>query len=81
VTAAAPNDQLLHLADAAASVDYMACCGAGHRLSKMSEANYLAKRMGFSLRTFWRYCNDDEKNIQTEVFQYVKLQRVCWMDF
>jgi sensor c-di-GMP phosphodiesterase-like protein len=48
------------------SIDYMACCGAGHRLSKMSSAHYLAQRLNFSLRTFWGYCDG-----KTEVFRYV----------
>lgn len=56
------------------SVDYMACCGAGHRTSKLAEANYLARHMlGFGLRVYWGYCDTYEtRHQQTEVFQYVK---------
>ena len=55
------------------SVDYMACCGAGHRLSKTADAHYLSLRLGFALRSFWGYCDtSDQIDGQTEVFQYVK---------
>ena len=47
------------------SVDYMACCGAGHRMSKLSDANYVSKRLGFALRSFWGYCDT------TEVYDYL----------
>jgi hypothetical protein len=60
------------------SVDYMACCGAGHRTSKTADANYLAQRQlqGFALRVFWGYCDTSSSSAlpdqgQTEVFQYV----------
>ena len=54
------------------SVDYMACCGAGHRISKMADAYYLAKRLKFSLRGYWGYCDSTATNGHlTEVFQYV----------
>lgn len=42
------------------SVDYMACCGAGHRISKTAEANYFSKLLGLSLRVFWGYCDTTE---------------------
>jgi hypothetical protein len=48
------------------SVDYMACCGLGHRVSKLAEANYLAKMLGFGLRAFWGYCD-----AKVEVFHYL----------
>lgn len=52
------------------SVDYMACCGAGHRMSKLSEAHYLSKQLGFSLRVYWGYCDTmATRQRQTEVFQ------------
>ena len=42
------------------SVDYMACCGAGHRLSKMADAHYVANHLNFSLRGYWGYCDEVE---------------------
>jgi hypothetical protein len=61
------------------SVDYMACCGAGHRTSKLAEAGYLAKLLGFSLRVYWGYCNTYEtRQQQTEVFQYVQNTFESW---
>jgi hypothetical protein len=42
------------------SVDYFSCCGAGHRLSKLSDAYYLAKKIGFGLRIFFGFCNNQE---------------------
>ena len=57
------------------SVDYMACCGAGHRLSKMADAYYLSKRLNFALRGYWGYCDtSDRTGSLTEVFQYVLVQ-------
>ena len=54
------------------SVDYMACCGAGHRMSKLAEAHYLSHRLGFGLRPYWGYCDTySTRQQQTEVFQYV----------
>ena len=50
-------------AELLSSVDYMACCGAGHRISKTADASFLAKQLGYSLRVFWGYCNG-----RTEVF-------------
>lgn len=47
------------------SVDYMACCGAGHRISKIADASYLARKLGYSLRSFWGYCDS------VEVFDYL----------
>lgn len=52
------------------SVDYMACCGAGHRISKMADAYYLAQRLNFTLRGYWGYCDTVATTGQlTEVFQ------------
>lgn len=42
------------------SIDYMACCGLGHRLSKMADAHYIANHLGFALRGYWGYCNEVE---------------------
>ena len=47
------------------SVDYHACCGLGHRLSRMSDANYVAQRLNFGLRSFWGFCGN------LEVFYYL----------
>jgi hypothetical protein len=52
------------------SVDYMACCGAGHRISKMADAYYLSKRLNFALRGYWGYCDTyTMTGSLTEVFQ------------
>ena len=42
------------------SVDYHACCGLGHRLSRMSDANYVAQRLNLGLRSFWGFCGNLE---------------------
>jgi hypothetical protein len=47
------------------SVDYHACCGLGHRLSRMSDANYVAQRLNLGLRSFWGFCGN------REVFYYL----------
>jgi hypothetical protein len=46
------------------SVDYTACCGLGHRMSKMVDANYVAKKKNLGLRITWGHCNT------TEIFQH-----------
>jgi hypothetical protein len=62
------------------SVDYMACCGAGHRLSKMADANFLAQQLQFALRAYWGYCDTSDQTGQlTEVFQYVDTLRLSWV--
>ncbi|GKY94689.1 hypothetical protein MPSEU_000434400 [Mayamaea pseudoterrestris] len=48
-----------------ASVDYLACCGLGHRLSKMADAHYLSHMLNYGLRGFWGYCE------YVEVFSYL----------
>jgi len=50
------------------SVDYYACCGLGHRLIRMSLANYVAKQLNFSLRSFWGWCGEKQP---IEVFSYL----------
>jgi hypothetical protein len=55
----------MELARETSSVDYHACCGLGHRLSKLSDAKYLATKLGFALRSFWGYCD------AIEVFDYL----------
>ncbi|GKY96995.1 hypothetical protein MPSEU_000658300 [Mayamaea pseudoterrestris] len=47
------------------SVDYHACCGLGHRLGRLSDANYVAQRLNLGLRSFWGFCGD------LEVFYYL----------
>lgn len=47
------------------SVDYIACCGLGHKLTKLSEAYYVANMFNFGLRVFWGFCD------QIEVFSYL----------
>jgi len=54
-----PAIELLPFANMS-SVDYFPCCGLGHRLSRMADAAYVAKRFNFSLRTFWGRCNHVE---------------------
>mmetsp|Transcript_7906 Transcript_7906/g.12094 ORF Transcript_7906/g.12094 Transcript_7906/m.12094 type:complete len:443 (-) Transcript_7906:369-1697(-) len=45
----------------ASSVDYYACCGLGHRLSKNADAYYIASRkLNFSFRTQWGKCDETE---------------------
>ena len=40
------------------SVDYVACCGLGHRLSKIADAHYVSRVLNVSLRLFWGFCDD-----------------------
>ena len=47
------------------SVDYTACCGLGHRMSKMVDANYVAKKKNLGLRISWGLCNKT-----TEIFHH-----------
>jgi hypothetical protein len=55
-----PTNVTPALAHEVSSVDYRTCCGLGHRLTKTSDAYYLASRLGFGLRTFWGFCNGTE---------------------
>jgi Nodulation protein Z (NodZ) len=50
------------------SVDYFACCGAGHRLTKLADAYYLAKRVRFSIRVFFGYCTDQGREVFSHFF-------------
>ncbi|KAG7353599.1 Nodulation protein Z NodZ [Nitzschia inconspicua] len=54
------NRSLMDLLERSPSVDYFSCCGAGHRFSKMSDSYYLAKQIGFGLRIFFGFCDDQE---------------------
>lgn len=47
------------------SVDYMTCCGLGHRLTKFADANFVAKKLNWALKSFWGFCD------RTEVFHYL----------
>jgi hypothetical protein len=57
------------------SVDYVACCGLGHRLTKMSDAFLVSKRLRLAFRAFWGYCAGDDRgtatDAPTEVFHYL----------
>jgi hypothetical protein len=63
------------------SVDYYTCCGLGHRMSKLVDANYIAQKFNIGLRVHWGFCgggnnnnnnNNNNKNSQTtEVFDYL----------
>jgi len=44
----------------APSIDYFACCGAGHRMSKLADAYYLAKQLEFTVRVFFGFCGHQE---------------------
>ena len=46
--------------DRISSVDYFACCGAGHRVVKLGDAYYVARLLNFSLRIFFGFCNKQE---------------------
>ena len=39
-------------------VEYSACCGLGHRLSKMVDAFHIARTRNFGMRVFWEFCGD-----------------------
>lgn len=41
-------------------VDYFACCGAGHRMTKLSNAYYVSRVMNFSLRISFGLCNNQD---------------------
>lgn len=42
------------------SVDFVSCCGLGHRLSKVVDAYYLAKQLHWTLRIFFGFCGNQE---------------------
>lgn len=46
------NENHTHLS----SVDFVAQFGTGHRLNRLSLANFIADHLGFGLRTFWGFC-------------------------
>lgn len=47
------------------TVDYLACCGLGHRMSKLVDAHYIAHVKNFGLRVFFGFCDQS-----TEVFHH-----------
>lgn len=55
----------IRLAKLKSSVDYYACCGLGHRMSKMIDAYYISRVKNFGLRIFWGFCNET-----TEIFHH-----------
>jgi hypothetical protein len=61
----APTNASLAWARELSSVDYRTCCGLGHRMSKMSDAYYVASKLGFGLRGYWGDCNG------TEIFNFM----------
>jgi Nodulation protein Z (NodZ) len=54
------NQSLLGLLERSPSVDYFSCCGVGHRFSKLSDSYYLAQQIGFGLRVFFGFCDEQE---------------------
>ncbi len=38
------------------SLDYFACCGAGHRVIRTAAAYFVARHINFGLRVFWGWC-------------------------
>ena len=40
------------------TVEYSACCGLGHRLSKMVDAYHIARKKNFGMRVIWEFCGD-----------------------
>ena len=57
--------KLAHRLEIASSIDYFACCGAGHRFSKLADAYYVAKQLEFTVRVFFGFCANQE------VFSYL----------
>jgi len=47
------------------TVEYRACCGLGHRLSKMVDAYHIARTKNYGFRAFWDFCDN-----KTESFHY-----------
>lgn len=58
-----PEEKRLEALD---SVDYYACCGLGHRLSKLTDAWYVSRALKFGLKAFWGFCDQ-----HTEVFDHL----------
>jgi hypothetical protein len=52
------NTTILEEAEKKSSLDYFTCCGLGHRMSKLVDANYVAKQKNLALRVHWGFCND-----------------------
>jgi hypothetical protein len=47
------------------SIDYEACCGLGHRLARMANAAWIAKKLGLALYTFWVIVGAAQKSSNT----------------
>jgi hypothetical protein len=47
------------------TIEYISCCGLGHRLTRMSAAAMIATKLQAHLYTYWRCCNN------VEVFSYL----------
>jgi len=66
----APPSSIEHLetikkAQNKSTVEYRACCGLGHRLSKMVDAYHIARKKNYGLRVFWEFCDN-----KTESFHH-----------
>jgi Nodulation protein Z (NodZ) len=59
------QDLALAAARNKSTVEYRACCGLGHRLSKTVDAYHISRKKNYALRIFWDFC--DRK---TESFHY-----------
>jgi hypothetical protein len=55
------DDAMLVQLQNLSSVDYRGCCGLGHRLTKMSNAYLVSRRLHLALRAFWGYCTFDQQ--------------------
>ena len=69
-TISAPLSSIEHLetikkAKNKSTVEYRACCGLGHRLSKMVDAYHIARKKNYGLRVFWEFCDN-----KTESFHH-----------
>lgn len=53
------------------SVDYIACCGLGHRISRLSDAAMIAHTLQWELRSYWGYCYDQNGEEAVELYRYL----------
>lgn len=62
------------------SVDYLGCCGAGHRFMKTADAVVLASLMQWPIRVNWKYCHSSNsvkaKSKPVDLFRYLWGDRV-----
>jgi len=54
--------------DDVSSVDYIACCGLGHRLARMAAAYTVARSVNFTLRSHWGWCGGGDEHGIVEVY-------------